>query len=77
MSSDVVPVPIQSAEELQLSLAKVAFEVARVSSVLQDFVCPPNALLGAISPDEAKARLETSYQSMMKLAGELLGMSKE
>lgn len=73
--SDEKPLPKRSAEMLQIDITKVAFEVAKVSSLLGDYMRPRNSLLGTSSEKTAEA-LKESYERMMALCGELLGMEK-
>ncbi len=68
---------VRDIEELQTEVARVAFEVAKISETLRHFVNPPNSLLGKVPVEVLEERLKESQDRMMKVAGDLLGVSDD
>lgn len=66
-------VPKKTVAELQLDVAKIAFELAKVSSVLKYHFAPRNALMAPPDPANVYKQMQESYDKMMDLCGELIG----
>ncbi|WP_156474491.1 hypothetical protein [Gluconobacter albidus] len=66
--------PKKTVEELQLDIAKIAFEIAKVSAALKNHFDPRINILSTPDPADLYNQLNSSYEKMMDLCGDLIGV---
>lgn len=71
MNKESKPIPLKNSEQIQLSIAKIALEIAKITTMLEMLTYQGSKATSSM--EELRKKIEDSHKSMMELAGNLLG----